>query len=231
MTHLVHPRLTKMTLSPANPLPLRKRLIEIDERKAIPDLILLDPLHRLFTPLLTDIDRLNHRLNTLLTRQLQHGQHLRPTADVAATDSGAVGRKVLRHHLRQGFVGEADVVEGAVDGEGAHVVGQVEFVRHVGGVEDEVEGEGPFFGPVLVGGADELFGAQFERVVFFAGRVRESVGFGAEGVGPEEAEVPEAAAGGGISKRPGEGSDSGWAYIPSMATFLPGPVCARTRGL
>ena len=23
----------------------------------------------------------------------------------------------------------------------------------------------------------------------------------------------------------------GWTYIPRMATFLPGPVCARTRGL
>lgn len=65
---------------------------------------------------------------------------------------------------------------------------------HVGCVEDEVECEGPCFGPVGVGGADEFFGAEGEGVGFFGGAVGYGVGFGAEGGGPEEAEVAEAAA-------------------------------------
>lgn len=55
---------------------------------------------------------------------------------------------------------------------------------HVGCVEDEVECEGPWFGPVVVGGADEFFGAEGERVVFFRGAVGDGIGFGAEGGGP-----------------------------------------------
>lgn len=101
------------------------------------------------------------------------------------TDRGTIWREILRHDLRQGLVRQADVVEDAVDGEGAHVVGQVELVRHVRRVEDEVECEGPFFGPVFVLRADEFFGAEFEGVFFFVGRVRDGVGFGAEGAGPK----------------------------------------------
>lgn len=85
-------------------------------------------------------------------------------------------------------------MEDAVDGEGAHVIRQVEFVRHVRRIEDEVKGEGPFLRPVFALRADEFFGPEFQRVFFLAGRVRHGVGFGTEGVGPEETEVAETAA-------------------------------------
>lgn len=62
-------------------------------------------------------------------------------------------------------------------------------MRHVGCVEDEVECEGPCFGPVFVAGADELFGAEGEGVLLFRGAVGDGVGFGAESGGPEEPEV------------------------------------------
>ena len=158
----------------------------------------MDPLHRLLAPLLTNPDRLDHRPDILLAGQLQHGQHLRPAADMAAADGGAVGREILRPQRPQRLVGQADVVEGAVDGERAHVFRQVERVRHVGGVEDEVEGEGPFRGPALLRREDECLGAQLQGVGFFVGRVREGVRFGAEGAGPEESEVAEAAAAGWV---------------------------------
>ena len=85
------------------------------------------------------------------------------------------------------------MVEGAVDAADGEEGWDVEFVGGVGGVEDEVEGELPLFGPVFRGGGDEVFGAEFESVVFFRGGVRDDVDFGAEGFGPKDSEVAEAA--------------------------------------
>jgi hypothetical protein len=65
-------------------------------------------------------------------------------------------------------------------------------VGHVGCVEDEVEFEGPGFGPVFVAGDDEFFGSHFFGVGFFAGAVGEGVDFGAEGFRPEDTEVAKA---------------------------------------
>ena len=62
-------------------------------------------------------------------------------------------------------------MEIAVDVERGHVLLDVEGVGHVGGVEDEVEGEGVGFGPVLVGGDDELFGTELQGVVLLPGAV------------------------------------------------------------
>ena len=85
-------------------------------------------------------------------------------------------------------------MEGPVHGKRGHVVGKVECVGHVGGVEDEVEGEGVGFEPVFVSGADELLGAELEGVVFFIRGVGDGVDFCAESLGPEEAEMAQAAA-------------------------------------
>lgn len=73
--------------------------------------------------------------------------------------------------LWQRLIGETDIVEGAVDGKGGHVFDQIEFVGHVGGVEDKVKGKSPGFCPVFVLGADEFFGAKGEGVVAFGGGV------------------------------------------------------------
>jgi hypothetical protein len=62
-------------------------------------------------------------------------------------------------------------VEGAVDGEGGHVILEREGVRHVGCVQDEIEGECPRLGPILVGGTDEFFGAESECVILLRGTV------------------------------------------------------------
>lgn len=90
---------------------------------------------------------------------------------MASADIASVRSKVLGLERGQGLVGQADVVEGAVDGEGGEVVLQGKGVGHVCCVEDEVEGEGPCFGPVFVGGGDEFFGAEGEGVGFFRGAV------------------------------------------------------------
>ena len=103
---------------------------------------------------------------------------------------------------------------------------------HVGGVEDEVEFEGVGFGPVFFGGDDKVFGAHLFGVGFFAGGVGHGGDFGAESLGPHDAEVAESAAGGGDISRCLEGDRrKGVAYTPRTATFFPGPTFARTRGL
>lgn len=113
---------------------------------------------------------------------------------MTASHLGTIGREILRHHLRQGLVWQTDVVEFAIDVERGHVFLDVEGVRHVGGVEDEIEFESPGFRPVFFTCDDEFFGAHGESVVPFAGAVGEGVDFGAEGFGPEDTEVAETSA-------------------------------------
>ena len=80
-------------------------------------------------------------------------------------------------------------MEFPVDVEGGHVLLDVELVSHVGGVEDEVEGVGPGFRPVLVSGANEFLGTEFEGVVLLSGAVREGVDLGTERRCPEQSEM------------------------------------------
>ena len=219
-----HPSFTSHALITTPILvPLPKSLVIPRKRKPIPHIINLDLLHRLLTPFFTDINSLNVRLQALLARQLQHGNHLGPTANMTAANLRTVGRKILRHDLRQRLVRQSHIVELAVDRERAHVFLQVELVGHVGGVEDEVEGERPRFGPVLVFGADELFGPERERVLLLFRRVGDGVDFGAEGRGPEEAEVAES-----TTTEPRLAVGTGWSGLDlhghsENGDFLAGP--------
>ena len=80
-------------------------------------------------------------------------------------------------------------MEFTVDVESGHVLLDVEFVSHVGGVENEVEGIGPGLRPVLVACANELLGAELEGVVLLVGAVREGVDFSTERRCPEQSEM------------------------------------------
>lgn len=108
-------------------------------------------------------------------------------------DGGAVGHEALGLELRQRLVGQADLVEGGVDVADGQVLGDVEGVRHVGGVEDKVELERQRLLPALLVVEHELFGAQLHGVVLLARRVRDHRDLGAESRGPEDGKVPEAA--------------------------------------
>ena len=112
---------------------------------------------------------------------------------MAGANTAAIRHERLRLELRQRFVGQTDLVELSVDFADGEVLRDVEFVRHVGGVEHEVEGEGEIFGPVFVLVADEVLGAEFEGVVFLVRRVGDDGDFGAESVGPDDGEVAETA--------------------------------------
>ena len=114
---------------------------------------------------------------------------------MAGPDVTPVRRKILGLDRGQCLVGEADVVEGAVDFQSREVVREVELVRRVSAVEDEVEGERDLLGPVGVVGRDEVLSAEFQRVILLVGRVREGVDFSAEGNCPEDTKVPETTAG------------------------------------
>jgi hypothetical protein len=108
---------------------------------------------------------------------------------VAPTDTRAVRHERLRRELGERFIAHADLVEGRVDFTETEVFVDVEGMRHVGGVKHEIEGEFEGCRPVLVGVADEGFGAEGEGVVFFVRRVRDDGYVGAEGVGPDDGEV------------------------------------------
>lgn len=57
--------------------------------------------------------------------------------------------------------------------------------------------KGPGFGPVLVQCAYKFLGAEGEGVFFLIGAVRDGVGFGTKGGGPEKTKMSKAAAGKG----------------------------------
>lgn len=103
------------------------------------------------------------------------------------------------------------MVKFGVDVEDADVVLHVHLVAHVGRIEDEIELEGEGFGPVLVLGADKVFRAELESVLFLVGRVRDGSHFGAEGVCEHDGEVAEAADADDcdLLARAGAGADEG----------------------
>ena len=186
-------------LSRHNLLALAECLIEVVKDQAVPDvLVVVDTLNNLLAALGRDRDRRDPRVNLLLASEVHHGEHLWAVTNVRGTDVAAVGSKVLGHELGQGLVAEADVVELAHDLEGGEVVLELEPVGRVGAVDDEIELELPGLSPVLLGGVDEVLCAELEGIVALGRGVGDYVGFGAEGDGPEDAEVAEAAAGVGL---------------------------------
>lgn len=136
-----------------------KDLVIPNKRESVSHIVRLDSLDSLRAALLADIESFNHRLDVLLASQLQHGQHLRTVANVAATHFRSIGSKVLGHHCGQRLVWETDVMEFAIDVEGRHVFLNVECVCHISGIEDEVEFELPLLVPVFLTSDDEFFGA------------------------------------------------------------------------
>lgn len=161
--------------------------------------VVVDALDGLLAALLGDINRLDPALDVLLGGQLEHLNHLGAVANVRGAHGAAVGGEDLGLDLGERVVGEADHVEGAVDLEGAEVVGQVELVRGVGRVDDEIEGELVGLGPVLLLGDDELLGSELERVLLLVGAVGDGVDLGSERLCEEDAEVAETTTGVGLA--------------------------------
>ena len=83
-------------------------------------------------------------------------------------------------------------MKSAVDRERGHVFLQVEGVRHVGAVENEVKGEGKGLSPIFGAGVDEVFGTQSFGILFFARGVGQGVNLSAHGGGPEDTEMAKA---------------------------------------
>lgn len=145
------------------------------------------------TPLLRDLHRLHHGPQLLLRGQFQHTQHLGPTADMAGADTAAVGHEGVRFELREGFVRQTDLVESRVDLADGQVGADVERVRHVRGVEHEVEFELERVGPGVGVVGDEVRGAERQRVRLLVRRVRDHRHFGAQRGRVDDGEVPETA--------------------------------------
>lgn len=88
-------------------------------------------------------------------------------------------------------VAESNLVEATHHLKGAEVLLHVELVDRVGGVEDEVEGEGELLVPVLLAGHDEFLGSHLEGVLLLVRAVGEDVDLSSQGDGPEDGEVAE----------------------------------------
>lgn len=89
------------------------------------------------------------------------------------------------------MVTESNLVEATHHLEGAEVLLHVELVDRIGGVEDEVEGEGELLVPVLLAGHDELLGTHLEGILLLVRAVGEDVDFGSQSDGPEDGKVAE----------------------------------------
>lgn len=104
----------------------------------------------------------------------------------------------------------------------------------VGRVQNEIKGKGPRLGPVVVFGANKPLSPKSECVVLLGGTMRDGVGFCPKGGRPKEAEVAKAAT---LEKETVlaelrcNKTKCRNAHIPTTATFFPGPIFARTRGL
>lgn len=147
-----------------------KLLVEISQSDSVSHCVLLNTLHSLGTSVRRDRNGLDNGEQLLLSSKLQHSQTLRSRSNVRGTNGRAVGHELLCHDV-DSLVGQTDLVELAVDLQDGEVVVELELVGHVGGVEDEVEGECEGLGPVFLGGGDEVFGAELEGVVLLVGGV------------------------------------------------------------
>ena len=175
--------------------PLTKDLVKARQCYPVPDIVVLvHALNGLLAALLTNLDFLHPALDVLLGSELEHLLHLGSVANVRRAHVAAVGGKDLGGHGWERVVGEADHVEGAVDLEDGEVFCKVELVGGIGGVDDEVEVELPWLGPALVLGNDEVLGSHLQSVVLLVGAMRDDVGVGAHGDGPEDTKVTETSA-------------------------------------
>lgn len=172
---------------------MSKNLVKPRQRQAVANFTILDPLHSLSAPLLGNVNGIYPRLDALFGRQLQQGIHLAVVTEATPRQLWRVESESLGPQLGQRLVRQTDHVELAADLEGGKVGRDVEFVKHVGAVEDKVKGQGPVVLPVLLARDDGLEGAQLQTVVDLGSGVREGVRLGSEGDGPLDAEVAEPA--------------------------------------
>lgn len=170
-----------------------KRLVVVHQREPVMHVIRLDAFHRLRAPLLPNRQRLHHREQLLLRRQLQHSQALGPAPNVARADARVVRRELLGLEVGDRLVRQPHLVEAAADLEDGQVRRDVELVRHVGRVEHEVEPERQRLRPVLGAAADEVRGAERLGVAVLVRRVRDHGDLGAQRARPQDGEVAEPA--------------------------------------
>ena len=168
-------------------------LVKVRETEPVLHLVLADSLNSFSAALLTDRDLLNHRMQTLLARELQHCQHLWSAANMASTNTAAIAHELLCLQGWQSLIGQTDLVELRVDVADGHVILEVEGVCHIGAVEDEVELEGEWLGPVVLGGEDEVLCAQLHGILFLGWRVGDDGDFGTECRCPHDGKVTQAA--------------------------------------
>lgn len=174
---------------------LAKNLVVAHQGEPEADVVVVvNPFNSLLAALLRNVNCLDPALNVLLSSKLQHLNHLGAVANVGSTHGAAVGSEDLGLDLGERVVGKADHVEGAVDFEGAEVVGQVELVGGIGSVDDEVEGKLPGLGPVLLLGDNEVFGTKLESILLLVGTVGDGVDLSSESLCEKDTEVAKTAA-------------------------------------
>lgn len=146
-----------------NPL-LAKRLLVVGQAIPVTDTRVLDAVHSLPQTVRADGNLLHPRLDALVRSQLQHLQRLASAAQVRATNEAAVGQEVL---VADGDAAASRKTDGnplAVDVEQTEVGREVEALKGVGRVEDEVERHLVRLVPALLAGGEVAVGAHLEGV-------------------------------------------------------------------
>ena len=100
--------------------------------------------------------------------------------------------KILRHQLGERPVRQPDMTKLPIHVQDGDVILQIHLVSHVCRVEDEIELEGQWLGPVLILRGDEMLRAELQGVVFLVGRVRDGGDLGAERVCKHDCKVAQA---------------------------------------
>lgn len=167
---------------------LAENLVITGECESVSDLVVLHPLNSLLTSSLADINSLNPRFDVLLASKLKHGNHLGSVTDVGCTNVATVGSEVLQHQADR-VIWHTDVVELAHNLQGTEVVGELELMGHVRGVEDEIEGECVVLCPIFLVVDDEVLCAHLQCVLLLRWRVGNDVDFSSEGRGPKDCEM------------------------------------------
>lgn len=171
---------------------LAKRLLVVGQAIPVTDTGVLDTVHSLPQTVRADGNLLHPRLNALVRSQLQHLQRLASAAQVRATNEAAIGQEVL---VADGDAAAARKTDGnplAVDVKQTEIGREVEALKGVGRVEDEVERHLVRLVPALLAGGEIAVGAHLEGVGLLGAGAGDGPDLGAEGLGEHDTEVTNA---------------------------------------
>lgn len=171
---------------------MTKDLVITSQGKPVANISLLHPEHRLLETLLTDLQLLHPALQALVGRQLKHGQHLLPAAQMTRSDQNSVRDEVLRLDDLAFFLGQTDADPAAMHIHHRQVLGQVEALGGVRAVDDEIEREPVRLFPALLRRGDVSVRTKLARIGLLGPTAGDGPDLRAQRLGEHHAKVADA---------------------------------------